>query len=67
MKLVGTNRKDWSKKLDGTFFSILKSCKTPISTTPFRLVYGKACHFQVELEYKAYWAIKAINFEMEQA
>ncbi|XP_010525600.1 PREDICTED: uncharacterized protein LOC104803373, partial [Tarenaya hassleriana] len=31
--------------------------------TPFPLVYGKVCHLPVELEHKAYWAIKALNYD----
>lgn len=31
--------------------------------SPFRLVYRKACHLSVELEYKAYWAIQKLNFK----
>ncbi|XP_016164887.1 uncharacterized protein LOC107607444 [Arachis ipaensis] len=29
--------------------------------SPFRLVYGKACHLPVEVENRAYWAVKECN------
>ena len=41
--------------------------KTPIGTTPFKLVYGKSCHLPVELEHKAYWAIKTLNLNYTAA
>ena len=35
--------------------------------SPYKLVYGKACHFPVEIEHRVYWSIKAINFEFKLA
>ena len=64
-KSVGQNRKEWSQKLDDALWAFRTAFKTPIGTTPFRLVYGKVCHLPVELEHKAYWALRQCNFNLQ--
>ncbi|KAL1224643.1 putative mitochondrial protein [Cardamine amara subsp. amara] len=66
-KTVSITRKDWSKKLDDALWAYQTTYKTPLDTTPFHLVYGKACHLPVELEYKVAWAVKMLNFDLKPA
>ncbi|GJZ82093.1 putative nucleotidyltransferase, ribonuclease H, partial [Tanacetum coccineum] len=64
---VGYNPKDWSKKLNDALWAFRTTYKTPTGCTPFRMVYGKACHLQVEIEHKAYWALKQCNMDLMAA
>jgi len=41
--------------------------KTPLGISSYRVVYGKPCHLPVEIEHKAWWAIKKLNYDMTAA
>nr|GEU53028.1 DNA-directed DNA polymerase [Tanacetum cinerariifolium] len=66
-RAVGENRTSWSDKLDDALWAFCTAYKTPIGCTLYKLVYGKACHLPVELEHKAYWALKYANFDLKTA
>ncbi|GJT35881.1 reverse transcriptase domain-containing protein [Tanacetum coccineum] len=66
-RTVGENRASWSDKLDDALWAFRTAYKTPIGCTPYKLVYGKACHLPIELEHKAYWALKHANFNLKTA
>ncbi|GJS73595.1 reverse transcriptase domain-containing protein [Tanacetum coccineum] len=67
LKTIGENRASWSDKLDDALWAFRTAFKTPIGCTPYKLVYGKSCHLPIELEHKAYWALKHCNFDLKTA
>ncbi|KAD4386077.1 hypothetical protein E3N88_26246 [Mikania micrantha] len=66
-KTVSLNRLDWADKLDDALWAFRTAYKTPTGSTPFRMIYGKACHLPVEMEHRAYWALKTMNLDMANA
>nr|GEX96643.1 reverse transcriptase domain-containing protein [Tanacetum cinerariifolium] len=66
-RTVGENRASWSDKLKDALWAFRTALKTSVGCTPYRLVYGKACHLPLEREHKAYWALKHANFDIKTA
>ena len=62
-KTVNSFRKDWSKKIENALWEYRTTFKTPLGMSPFKIVYGKACHLPVELEHQAYWATRQLNMD----
>nr|GEX31353.1 hypothetical protein [Tanacetum cinerariifolium] len=63
-RTVGENRASYSDKLDDALWAFRTAFKTPIGCTSYKLVYRKACHLPIELEHKAYWALKHCNYDL---
>nr|GFC17107.1 reverse transcriptase domain-containing protein [Tanacetum cinerariifolium] len=64
-RTVGENHASWSEKLYDALWAFRTAYKTPIGCTPYKLGYGKSCHLPIELEHKAYWALKHVNFYLK--
>ena len=66
-KTVQKSRKDWAGKLNKMLWAYRSAYENPMRMSPCKMVYGKACHLPLELEHKAFWAIKKINFYLKEA
>ncbi|GKE53460.1 reverse transcriptase domain-containing protein, partial [Tanacetum coccineum] len=64
-KTVGENRASWVDRLDDALWAFCTAYKTPIGCTSYKLVYGKSCHLPIELEHRAYWALKHADFDLK--
>ena len=66
-KTVNKSRKNWSKKLDDALWAYITAYKIPMGMSPYKMVYGKACHLPLALEHKAFWAIEELNYDFKLA
>jgi hypothetical protein len=57
----------WKDKLPDALWAYRRAYKTPLGMSPYQIVYGKTYHLSVELEFKAHWAIKRWNMDLEAA
>ena len=64
-KTVNEVGRSWKKHLFDALWAYRTAFKTPLGMTPYQLVYGKTCHLPVEVEHRAYWAIKKFNLEIQ--
>ena len=66
-KIIRPDGKDWAHKFPGTLWAYWIAYKTPTRISPFQLIFRKACHLSIELEHRAYWAIKKLNLPLCKA
>lgn len=66
-KTVLTNKRDQASKFDDALWTYQTAFKTSISTSSYKLVFGKTSHLLLELKHRAYWTIKTLNMDPRKA
>jgi hypothetical protein len=66
-KTVNRSRKNWASKFYNALWAYRTAYNNPMGMSPYKMVYGKACHLPLELEHKAFWAVKELNRDFKLA
>ncbi|RDY06095.1 gag-pol, partial [Mucuna pruriens] len=65
-KMANPNQKNWSRLLEDALWAHRTVYRTPLGISPYRIVFNKACHLSVDIEYRSYWAVKKCNMAYDQ-
>ncbi|GJZ11991.1 reverse transcriptase domain-containing protein [Tanacetum coccineum] len=66
-RTVGENRASWSDRFDDALWAFRTAYKPPMVPHLTTRVREKSCHLPIELEHRAYWALKHANFDLQTA
>jgi hypothetical protein len=66
-KTVNKSRSNWPTKINEALWAYRTSFKNPMGMSPYRMVYGKACHLPVDLEHYAWWVVMEFTFYFKTA
>jgi hypothetical protein len=66
-KTINRSGKNWASKLNDALWAYRTAYKNPMGMSPYKMVYGKACHLPLELEHKAFWAVRELNRDFKIA
>ncbi|XP_071718848.1 uncharacterized protein [Rutidosis leptorrhynchoides] len=62
-RTIGNHGNRWAEKLDDALWAFHTTYNNPLGTTPYRMIYEKACHLPLEFEYKALRVLKTSNLD----
>ncbi|RDX75127.1 hypothetical protein CR513_45035, partial [Mucuna pruriens] len=65
--MANPSQNDWSHLLEDALWAYRITFWTPLGMSTYWIVFSNACHLLVEIEHRAYWAIKKCNMAYDQA